>query len=235
MHSSVLRACDFHLLWKGGAVSHEGFFRDHDCNTRVGLLAPEGTEGVGAVTLAMACVTAFYDRFREDYDRFREGDDRYREGDDPYREDTSPFFAYPDFFTFQRRDPVASYGSFDFWPNKDVRVPEDRNATVAAIADRGVNVLLVPDACIAERVYEPVQLERARRTLLRCFAYDACGEVENPDLTIRCSAQPLLGYATQVVRSANAEMPEWMTRLEASSTLRQSFRELDLDDALARL
>ncbi|MCY3839170.1 MAG: hypothetical protein OXH09_11095 [Gammaproteobacteria bacterium] len=61
MHSSGLRGSDFHLSSRGREVSHRDFFRDHGRNTRVGLLAPDGTEGVGAVTMAMACVTAFYD------------------------------------------------------------------------------------------------------------------------------------------------------------------------------
>ena len=218
MHSSVLKGSDFRLSWKGRETSHGEFFRGHTRRVRVGLFAPDGTEGVGAVCLSMAYVTAFYDR---------------------YREQGGTFFAYPDFFTFQRREPPASYGSFDFWPNKDVAVPHDHNATAAAIADRAVNVLLVPDTAAAGdaagREYEPVQLERVRRTLSRCFAYGPCGSVADPDLMIRCAAEPFLTYAMQVVRSANADVPKWLGCADALSTLQQSFRELEVDDALARL
>jgi len=214
MHSSGLRGADFSLRWHGEEVSHGDFFKDHAHNTRVGLVAPEGTEGLGAITLAMSYVTAFYDRCRD-------------AGGD--------FFAYPDFFTFQRRDPPASYGSFDFWPRKDVLVPADRNATLAAIVDRAVNVLLVQDeGGLGEGSYEPVQLERSRRTITRCFAFGAGGEVAEPDLTISCAVDPFRSYAAKVLGSIRSQAAPTWVRGEVRD-LRQSFRELDMDGALARL
>ena len=214
MHSSVLRGSDFHLSWMGREVLHRDFFREHGRNTRVGLLAPDGTEGVGAVTLAMACVTAFYDGFRQ-------------EGGE--------FFAYPDFFTFQRRDHLADYGYFDFWPDKDVQVPDDRNATVAAIADRAINVLLVPDNPPSERRCEPVQDERIRRTLRRCFVYSRHGDVADPDLAIRCAVEPFGTYMANVLRSVDEPMPARMENQDGEQSFEQSFRETTIDDALMRL
>ena len=215
MHSSILRGSDFHLSWTGREVSHQDFFRDHTRQTRVGLLAPDGTEGIGAVTLAMACVTAFYDGFRE-------------EGGE--------FFAYPDFFTFQRLDRLANYGSFDFWPDKDVRVADDRNATIAAIADRAIEVLLVPDSPPTERPYEPVQDERIRRTLRRCFVYSRHGEVADADLVIRCAVEPFGTYVANVLRSVDEPMSDWLENQDDETpVLAQSFRETGIDDALMRL
>ncbi|MDE0177348.1 MAG: hypothetical protein OXL38_04465 [Gammaproteobacteria bacterium] len=215
MHSSILRGSDFQVSWRGRDVSHQGFFRDHGRNTRVGLLAPDGTEGVGAVTLAMAYVTAFYDGFR-------------KEG--------GGFFAYPDFFTFQRRDPLVDYGYFDFWPDKDVRVADDHNATAAAIADRAINVLLVPDSAPTERGYEPVQDERIRRSLARCFLYSRHGDVADANLVIRCAAEPLGTYVANVLRSADEPMPNGLeSPNDERPALEQSFRETTIDDALMRL
>ena len=215
MHSSVLRGSDFHLSWKGREVLHRDFFRDHGPNTRVGLLAPEGTEGVGAVTLAMAYVTAFYEGLRQQ---------------------ASGFFAYPDFFTFQRRDRLVSYGSFDFWPDKDVRVPDDCNATVAAIADRAINVLLVPDTAPTEHRFEPVQEERIRRTLTRCFVYSRHGEVADADLVVRCAVEPFGTYVANVLRSVDEPTPDWIgTPDDARTALKQSFRVTSVDAALTRL
>ena len=215
MHSSNLRGSDFHLSWKGREVSHREFFRDHGRNTRVGLLAPDGTGGVGAVTFAMACVTAFYDGFRED-------------GGD--------FFAYPDFFTFQRQERLVNYGYFDFWPDKDVRVSNDRNATVAAIADRAVNVLLVPDNSPTERRIEVVQNERIRRTLQRCFVYSSRGVVAGADLVIRCAVEPFTTYVANVLSSVDEPMPDWLDTQDGDRpALEQSFRETTIDDALKRL
>ena len=215
MHSSILRGSDFRVSWMGRDVSHQGFFRDHGLNTRVGLLAPDGTEGVGAVTLAMAYVTAFYDGFRKD---------------------GGEFFAYPDFFTFQRRDPLVDYGYFDFWPDKDVRVADDHNATAAAIADRAINVLLVPDRAPTERAYEPAQDERIRRTLARCFLYSRHGDVADANLVIRCAAEPLGTYVANVLRSVDEPMPNALERPnDETPELEQSFRETTIDDALMRL
>ncbi|MBM3459911.1 MAG: hypothetical protein FJX77_15425, partial [Armatimonadetes bacterium] len=81
MHSSGLRGTDFDLAFQGRSVAHAEFFRDWRSTDRVGLLTPDPTEGLGAATLVLACVTAFYDR---------------------YRERKEEFFAYPDYFTFQR-------------------------------------------------------------------------------------------------------------------------------------
>ena len=214
MHSSGLRGSDFHLTWLGRDVSHRDFFGNHTRHTRIGLLAPDGTEGIGAVTLAMACVTAFYDDLRTDGTRF---------------------FAYPDFFTFQRRDHLVNYGSFDFWPAKDVKVADDGNATIAAIADRAINVLLLPEAPAAETEYAPVQIERTRRCLTRCFAYSPGGEVADPQLLVRCNVEPFRTYAATVLRSVGEQMPDWLKNLGEESTLKQSFRELECDDALSRL
>ena len=215
MHSSILRGSDFHLSWAGREVSHQDFFREHTRQTRVGLLAPDGTEGIGAVTLAMACVTAFYDGFRTV---------------------GGEFFAYPDFFTFQRRQRLASYGSFDFWPDKDVRVADDRNATIAAIADRAIDVLLVPDGPTTEQPYGPVQDERIRRTLKRCFVYSRHGEVADADLLIRCAVEPFSTYAANVLRSVDEPMPGWsVNQYGKTPVLAQSFRETGIDDALVRV
>lgn len=194
-------------------MSHREFFRDHGRNTRVGLLAPDGTEGVGAVALAMAYVTAFYDGFRED---------------------GGEFFAYPDFFTFQRRDPLVDYGYFDFWPDKDIRVPDNANATVAAIADRAINVLLVPDNPPTEGRLELVQNERIRRTLTRCFVYSRRGVVPGADLVIRCAAEPFATYVANVLRTVDEPMPHWLEK-DDKPALEQSFRETTIDDALKRV
>ncbi len=212
MHSSGLRGSDFRLQWRGSEISHGEFFRDFKATTRLGLVAPRRTEGAGAVTFAMASVTAFYDRYRE------------RGGD---------FFAYPDFYTFQRTNPVASYGFFDFWPDKDVLVGEDRNAAAAALIDRAVHVLLVPDRLGADWTCEPVHLEGLRRNVRRCFTYGAAGHVENADLAITCDLEPLSSYVGRMFTSIDVQAPP--RNSEQAGVLRQSFREIELADALSRL
>ncbi|MDP7131889.1 MAG: hypothetical protein QF437_15435, partial [Planctomycetota bacterium] len=93
-------------------MAHSEFFAGFANTDRLGLFTPDRFEGAGAVTLVMAYVTAFYDR---------------------YRESGSEFFAYPDFFTFQREAPCADYCMFDIWPyHKNVHIPPDAQQTAEA-------------------------------------------------------------------------------------------------------
>lgn len=211
MHSSVLRGSDFQLCWQGRPVAHADFFAHHERSTRLGLLAPSGTEGIGAATFALACVTAFYDR---------------------YRAAGGHFFAYPDFYSFQCREsggPLASYGAFDFWPDKDVPLPDDAEAAAAAIVGRAVDILLVPDSEVPERGRLPLPVDRLRPSVGRCFAYHADGAVADADLTIACSTEPFRAYARNVLASVDrpCAAPEWVANT-AVATFEQSFRELDL-------
>lgn len=64
MHSTSIRGKDFRIEWQGCEVAHELFFAQvTDCE-RVGVLMPHSCDGLGAVTLIMAYVTAFYDCYR---------------------------------------------------------------------------------------------------------------------------------------------------------------------------
>ncbi|MDA0839205.1 MAG: hypothetical protein O3B01_12025 [Planctomycetota bacterium] len=168
----------------------------------------------------MAYVTAFYDRYRESRTDFR---------------------AYPDFFTFQRADPVADYGMLDIWPShKNVLVSSAAGETAAAITDRGVNILLVPDGPEKEIDFDALQIESARRNVNRCFAYSFEGKVDPSDMIIECDAEPLRNYALAVFDSVNSEedsQPKrglWLSHVQSDS-LTQSFREISLMEALERL
>ena len=172
------------------------------------------------MTLIMAYVTAFYDR---------------------YRERGLEFYAYPDFFTFQREAPCADYCMFDIWPyHKNIHVPDDVQQTAEAITGRGVNVLLVPDNDPREVAISPVERESARRNVQQCFAYSEFGTASSSDLVIECRSELLRSYALSVLDSLPADdsvleqRRQWEARL-AGETLRQTFRELDLEDALRRL
>jgi hypothetical protein len=220
MHSSSLRGTDFKITQDGEAIPHADLFSSFQDTDRLGIVVPHRFEGIGAMTLIMAYVTAFYDR---------------------YRERGPEFYAYPDFFTFQREAPCADYGMFDIWPNhKNVHVPQDAQQTAEAINGRGVNVLLVPDNDPREVVISPVERESARRNVQQCFAYSESATASSSDLVIECRNELLRGYALSVLDSVPADesmreqSSQWEARL-AGDTLHQTFRSLDLDDALQRL
>ncbi|MDP6775189.1 MAG: hypothetical protein QGI83_00325 [Candidatus Latescibacteria bacterium] len=220
MHSSDLRGTDFTMRWRGKPVTHAEFFSAFRDRDRVGVLTPHRCEALGGLTLTMAYVTAFYDR---------------------YRERSSEFFAYPDFFTFQRESPCADYCACDIWPaHKNVHVQEDAQHTAEAITHRGVNVLLVPDGDPREAEIAEVEQVSLARDIGRCFAYGETGTVERPDLAVECRGDLLRDYARGILNSVpdSAEVEKQRERyLErmAADTLCQTFRELSLNEALQRI
>ena len=214
MHSSQLGDSDFEILVSGQPVALAEYFRGFTNTKRLGVLAPNRLEGVGAVSLIMAHVTAFYNTYRAT-------------GED--------FFAYPDNFTFQSREPKAAYGMFDIWPeHKDVLVGADAVERLNAITDRGVNILLVPDGPPTPHEYQRQQLASAERLIETCYAYSATGAVADPDLVIRCPADPLAAWCKSVCDSVpDGEREEdWQGQ---GPVLEQSFRRISRQDALARL
>ena len=220
MHSSSIRGTDFKIAWRGKAIQHAELFSSVQDTDRVGVVIPRRLEAIGAITLIMSYVTAFYDR---------------------YRERGSEFYAYPDFFTFQREVPCADYCMFDIWTeHKNIQVPPDAQQTAEAITDRGVTVLLVPDNDVREIAIEPVELESARRNVRRCFAYSETGTTASSDLVIECRSQLLRDFALSVLDSlpvgkmVQEQRQQWEERM-AADTLRQTFRQLELSDALQRI
>ena len=232
MHSSaVFRGSDFELKQRGREISHGLYFADFASTDRLGLFAPLGCEGAGAGVLIMAYVTAFYDR---------------------YRAAGSDFFAYPDFFSFQRRLPPASYSMFDIWPgHKDVTVPESANETATAITDRAVNILLVPERASRACEFERVQQASLERNVRRCLLFGEDGIVDDPTLEVATKAQPIRDW-TEAMIDSTAISPEANASAAATAhpdataaratlvamegdVVRQTFREINLDEALARL
>ncbi len=113
------------------SVQHETHFKSFTTTDRLGLVTAHPFDGLGAAALVMGYVTAFYDR---------------------YREAGGDFFAYPDFFSFQRLLPLARYGMFDIWPDeKNVHLPEERWDALSTIASRAITVLIVPSHPLSTR------------------------------------------------------------------------------------
>jgi len=220
MHSSKLRGKDFNILWQNQPTDHATYFATLSKTDRVGIFAPNGYDGVGAITLVMAYVTAFYNC---------------------YRDETEDFFAYPDYFSFQRTDPVAHYSMFDIWPaHKNVRVSQNANETAAAITDRGINILLVPKTSTRNNTFEPVQQEALLRNIQRCYLYDPTGQIEKPDLTITCATKPLTDWTQAVFKSLSQDtipssIRQHWENITKQKHFTQTFRQLPLEKAIQYL
>ena len=217
MHSSFLRGSDFRITLHREEVPHARFFRDLAATDRVGVFAPGGLDGLGASLLLLAHTTAFYDR---------------------YRESGSEFFAYPDYFTFQRRTPTASYSMLDVWPgHKNVTVPEDAGGTLDAILDRAINVIVVPAGTAGSAEFAPVQMASARRTIRRCYTYSSTGSTEHPTLAVACGRAEPAEWARVVIESLPPDdsfvRSHWLRVVTGGSIPEQSFSEVSLEQALA--
>ena len=221
MHSTkIFRSSDFQIVLHNENISHAEFFADFAITNRLGLFAPDRYEGPGASVLVMAYVTAFYDRYRE-------------VGED--------FFAYPDFFSFQRHEPLSSHTMFDIWPrHKDVLVPEEPNETATAFTDRGINILLVPDHPVRTNDFERVQMASLQRNIQLCFAYSPTGNVNAPTLEITTKTEPIRKWSEAVFDSVDeiGSWPLWrnqcLTHMNCDS-VSQSYREIPLEEALLLL
>jgi len=222
MHSTeILRGNSFELHVDGEPVAHADYFHDVTKTSRLGLVAPNRIDGVGAVNLLMATITAFYDR---------------------YRADGGEFYTYPDVFTFQPAPPLAAYGMLDVHPpHKSVAAGTTPDDVLQSITDRGVHTLIVPDAKPGSHDFDSVALVSARRNITQCYAYAFEGQVDGADVVIRCASSPIDEWVETVFEGFD-EHPElmksaqaWLDRCRGNEILEQSYRRIDLNEALARM
>ncbi|MBT4979767.1 MAG: hypothetical protein HOI20_02880 [Gemmatimonadetes bacterium] len=218
MHSSSLRGTDFEIEVEGKPIQHAALFSEFLPTRRLGIVAPACFVVGATVNLLMAYVTAFFDC---------------------YRASKKEFFAYPDFFSFQTSETKTRYGMFDIWPaHKDVMVEHSHGACINAITDRAINVLVVPEGERRNHTYEPEQLAAAERNVDTCYTYSSNGKVASPDLIIRCKTE-LFTEWFELMFEKNADdgegITQWKETYGGTQFLEQSFRRIELDEALQRL
>ena len=218
MHSSKLRDSDFQITVANQTITPANYFDGLTNTKRLGLLTPTGVEGVGAITLVMAHVTAFYNTYRASGDEF---------------------LAYPDYFTFQSRVPKATYAMFDIWPDhKSVVVGADPVDRLNAITDRGINILLVPASSPTPCDYQPQQQASAIRLIDTCYLYSADGTIADSDLSIRCDSTLFNKWIENVFASVpdgDDASAKWRSTHPRDQAIEQSFRRITLDEALSLL
>ena len=221
MHSSGLRGSDFELTVQGNLISHPSWFESYAVNDRLGLVIDRPMDGLGAAALLLAHTTAFYDCRRST---------------------TDEFFSYPDFFTFQRSTPLVSYGMFDIWPgHKNVHLPDSRWDALAAVASRGINILVVPHRIDSSHPLQPESsTERAifdslERNITICYAYSPNGQTEQPDLIVQCGNGDVQEWGEKIL--AGASPPDGAAAMWHDAFVRgpltQSYRQIDTETALA--
>lgn len=182
---------------------------------RLGLVVDDPADGLGAGNFVLACVTAFYDRLREQ---------------------RAEFFEYPDYYTFQPSPDPLDYLEFDVWPDhKNVSVPRDPEAILRAINDRAVTVLLVPDTPGAAPDVDEVTRRSAARRIDSCFAYAPDGRLADADFSIRLPRDRVGAWYDETVASVDDDALSARWAAGDDPDVSQSFREISLEAALARL
>jgi hypothetical protein len=243
MHSSSeLRGDVFAITLDDRPASIEQVLPGFGERDRLGVVVRHPCGAVGASTLLLAAITAFYD-----LQRARGGE----------------FFIYPDYFLFHVGGPLGDHSMLDVYPShKEVVVPEQPEALLEAINDRAITWLLVEDREPAPARLRRETLASARSRIRGAFAYSPQGRVVDGDLRIagndvtesyvRAVLDPdeliaSLGdrddpYAAAIARRAAEVPPQLRARLRAERDRLherghpvETYRRLTVDQALGLL
>lgn len=190
-------------------------FTDRD---RVGVVVRRRCGAIGASTLILAAVTAFYDVQRE------------RHGPDG-------FFIYPDYFLFHVGERWGDHNMLDIWPShKEVVVSDEPEELLRAINDRGVTRLLVEEVASRPPSFERESLASARDRIVTALAYSASGRVAEPDVTVRGN-RVTESYVNAVIEDVGGrdELLAARREVQEDGVVVETYRRLGLDEALALL
>ncbi len=193
-------------------------FGEHD---RLGVVVRHPCGAVGASTLILAAVTAFYDAQRA-------------KGEE--------FFIYPDYFLFHVGTRFGDHGMLDIWPShKEVVFADEPEALLRAINDRGITRLVVEDRAPAETEFERESLASARNRIVTALAYSPTGRVADPAIQI-AGSEVTESYVAAVLKDSSEvdspirdEIAVGRRALVKEGIPVESFRLLTLDEALERL
>jgi hypothetical protein len=222
MHSAgELSSPEFAIRVAGrpGAL-HDVFpgFAEHD---RVGVVVRRPCGAIGASTLILAAITAFYDIQRSKADQF---------------------FIYPDYFLFHCGARLGEHGMLDIWPpHKEVVVADEPEEMLRAINDRGITRLLVDDRARDETALERESLASARNRIVTALTYSATGRVADADVLVAGNdvtesyVAAVLEQSTQIAPAAREELRVARHALYERGVPVESYRRLALEEALARL
>ena len=223
MHSTKdLSSDDFTISANGRPGNLESLLPDFGRGDRLGIVTREPCGALGATTLILAAVTAFYDRQRAS-------------GED--------FFIYPENFVFHVGRPLGDHGWLEIWPShKEVVVADDPEALLEAINDRGVTRLAVGQ-------HEPGKPDLRRETLASAqagirtaIAYAEDGSVAHADAGIMGNAVTE-SYAATVLEQSTGVPADARERVAARRRARvrgaaaavETYRRIALDEALTLL
>lgn len=219
MHTTVLRSHDFAIAVAGETATLDDVFPGFDGDDRLGIVIHHQLGAAGAGSLILAAVTAFYEELRATGE---------------------PFFAYPDHFAFHVGADRGTLRKLDVYPaHKEIVVPNEAEAILQAINDRGVTRLLVPDrrdgpdgpnrpavAGPSGPAFDRETLHSAQRRIRTALVYSPTGLTPGADVLVRGSAQSD-AYIDAMLQNPEGEAQEPRPA--------QSFRRTDPHQVLSLL
>jgi hypothetical protein len=219
MHTTdELTSETFEYRRAGEAVPRTGVMPAMAVEDRLGVVMASPTDGLGAGNFVLSCVTAFYDRLREQRDEF---------------------FEYPDYYTFQASPDTLDYLEFDIWPDhKNVSVAPEAERALRAVNDRAIDVLLVPDSSGADgdiEGIEDVTLRSAERRIDACYLYAPDGDLADADLSVGVPWAVVGDWYRETLDAAGDGAAAFVPPHSDDAVLAQGFREVGLDEAITHL
>lgn len=218
MHTAEeLTTSSFDYRVAGKSVSRNEVMPDSTLDTRVGIVMGAPTEGIDAGNFVLSCVTAFYDRLRAVSD---------------------DFFEYPDYYTFQCTSEPADYRMLDIYPShKNVPVDPDREELARTIADRAIDVLLVPHTTTDSSPITDITRRSLERRIDGCYQYAGRQQLAESDFSIGLPRHLVEDwYETTIDSVDDSAATHRQTAIGTDSEqITQHFREISLEKALGSL
>ncbi len=209
----------FELRVKGRRSEISDVFPGFEERDRLGLVMRRPCGAVGASTLILATVTAFYDIQRA-------------KGEE--------FFVYPDYFLFHVGGSFGNHKMLDIFPaHKEVVVEDDPEELLRAINDRAVTRLLVEDVEPGDPTFERPTLASSR--ILTALAYSPRGRARDADVevsgiaTTEAYVSAVVEQSEEVDQGIRDDVRAGRKGLFEDGVPLETYRRLGIEEALGML
>lgn len=199
---------------RGGTnVDFSDIFPNFTTRDRVGIVAVEPGDSLKAAPLLLASVGAFYEEL-------------YAAKKD--------FYLYPDYFVFHIGEMRGRHSTLDVWPqSKEVVVPADPQALLAAINDRGITRLILPVGSGASGIVMVHAAQLAARRLSTVLTTDPSSGGATWMVKPSDPAAAMIAGCAKISRDLLGE--ELADQWTADASTLQRYSEIDVDECLSAL
>lgn len=163
-----LRSDFYEVEISGRPADRWELFAQWNARDRFGIVLYEPLAALGAIHLIQLACMCFYDI-------------------KPARRTERKI--YPEIFAIHVGDWWGMHGNLDFWPaRREVRVPDDHQEILAAINDRGITRLAIPERIPRNLPHRRKEEDCALDGLVTAVMYSPSGRVSAPDFTLRSNS-----------------------------------------------